>query len=253
MGDRRLSCWAGVGKLVGGRSLDWCGLTEASRGLDGDEVACPGLSTSQDRVQLNGELHRMLQLLPEGFGSTHMLREFWAIFVAIDLQPFLTGKKFTQGDYKVLAEVRNRCIQATYPFAIALQLLEHNDHRGREPRHTKSRKGRDAAAAARTADQWDTLLAVQSILGRLDAPTPHYRELRTQIPERRERYEMRARVFQLVAALLERSAQQRPAGSRWTGTKLDLERHCVADVTAMIAAQNIVRDSREDADGEARG
>merc|ERR1740122_889354 len=112
----------------------------------------------------------MLQLLPEGFGSTHMLREFWAIFVAIDLQPFLTGKKFTQGDYKVLAEVRNRCIQATYPFAIA----------------------------------------VQSILGRLDAPTPHYRELRTQIPERRERYEMRARVFQLVAALLERSAQQRP-------------------------------------------
>lgn len=234
--EKRALCWSGVGKLVGRRRG-----TDVTGKLD---KQLPGVAAqaAQLTVPLDARLDRLLELLPEGAGDGKKLRDFWAIFSALDLRPLLNRRKWNLADFEVLEKVRMRCIHATFPFAIALQLLLHEWERGnRAPGY----QGREAAAAARTSEQWNTLLAVQNVLGRLDAPSPSYKELKRIIPERRERYMTQARAFLLVAAILDRVGNTHSRLRHGTGDCTHLEEACIEGVTAFLAVQHVVRSGKD--------
>mmetsp|Transcript_343 Transcript_343/g.671 ORF Transcript_343/g.671 Transcript_343/m.671 type:complete len:221 (-) Transcript_343:31-693(-) len=208
----------------------------------------PGVPASKLIVQAEGRLDPLLEVLPESTGGGAKLRHFWAVFVAMDFRPLLGRRKWAHPDFKVLEEARRRCVHCCYPFVIALELLQDSWHRGCERAEGSSWKRREAANAARTSAQWDALMAVQNLLGRLDAPSPSaiewpHNELKRAILERRERYLALARAFQLTAALLKRveTTSSYRSARGYGGASSLVESACVEEVNALLAAQGIAR------------
>merc|ERR1719158_810493 len=93
----------------------------------GDLKALSDPSTG-GHFHLDGQLDRLLDLLPEDASAGSKLRDFWANFAALDFRPLLCGRRWVRGDLAVLEQVRKRCITATYPFALALSLLLEGPH-----------------------------------------------------------------------------------------------------------------------------
>merc|ERR1712192_283264 len=237
-----LSCWAGLSKLVSKGSPD-------NRCRDGLSRAAnsPNLAPSPNRRSVPHLVVRLdstkalLDRLPQSAGGGAQVREFWATFSALDLHA-LSLRKWNPDDLRNLEEARERCIVATYPFALALQLLvdDWQQRSGEVATNVSRRKSkdlgqdakaiRDAEKATQQSQQWDTLLAVQRMLGRLDAPSPQWLEISKAIPNRRDRYITQARAFSLIAALLERARTP----------QLDVDKTCEQNVTAFLAIQQMI-------------
>lgn len=222
MAEKPFTCWSGVGRLVGRRGCDV--------GLDEPTTPPPPHPGPKRR---SVHLERVLEVLPEG-AAGQGLREFWLTFVDLDLRPLLERRGWTRADLTVLDQLRKRCLSAARPFVLATQLLHEGWHEAGP--QTPGPKGREAAAAALASQQWDLLLAVQGVLGRLDAPCPAWRDLRRETAERRERYLLQGRAFLLVAAALGRGAQPQVVGA------VTLEDTCLAEVTLLLAVQYMVPD-----------
>merc|ERR1712066_462840 len=88
-----------------------------------------------------------------------------------------------------------------------------------------------AQQAVMESQQWDTLLAVQRVLGRLDASSLNYEKRKKEIPERRDMYIAQARAFLLAAALLERDASV---------SHEDVKEACEHDLNTFLAVQHLI-------------
>jgi len=246
MADSKFSCWSGVSRLVGtnrrstnGSSFD-VGSEErlwADNDLPWQRGGAYG-SRRSVAIPLDGQPSRLLELLPESPGSGQKLRDFWATFTALDLRALQSSRKWSQDDKRDLEKARERCLVATYPFALALQLLLESWPltAGASELPARDRKGRDAAKASQLSEQWNILLAVQRILGRLDAPAPSLQDLAREIPERRERYLLQVRSFQLVTATL--LAQE--AARRRGGVRSEVAQVCTDELRVLLAVQHMV-------------
>lgn len=123
-----------------------------------------------------------LELLPESVGSGTNLRRYWAAFCQIDLYPLTEIKGEATGHVSaIIDKIIQRCIHATHPFKLVTELLL-NQWTLRAQRGSGGKKTYDAAtaAAARTADQWSMLLAVQRVVGRPPASSPKAKDVTEQ-------------------------------------------------------------------------
>jgi len=191
-------------------------------------------------MQLDGRLDPLLHALPEGAGGGPKLREFWVGFAALELRPLASRRTWVQDDFRVLEEVRKRCVHSTYPFAIALQLLQEGWHRSGEQLSPTNAKEREVATAAKTSAQWATLLAVQNVLGRLDLPARPFDEVQRDIRERHARYTEQARAFLLAGAMLKRVETAHRKVRAFGGAHL-VATACVEEVTALLAVQHVIQ------------
>jgi len=236
-----VSCWSGMGRLVTGRRAGG-GAADASGAAGGDHElnVTPARSSAGRRlVDLDGKLHRLLELLPEDAGGSQQLRDFWATFAALDLRPVLTGRTWTHADCTTLYQVRQRCLVATYPFSFALSVLLEgwqwrSDELSRSP----------ARSAAKAVEQWNALLVVQRVLGPLDTASrggarPWNDNFLREISDRREQYLELARIFQLVAAMLWR-AETGDDRLQTCRSHAEVEQACVNEVNLFLSAQHMV-------------
>jgi len=244
-------CWSGLTKLMGGSASGRspCGSTgeDAARGSPGRQRVSNGVSehVSERPIKLGDQLDRLLKMLPEDAGVGQTLRDFWGTFSSIDLRPMLSGRRWTRADFSILDQVRRRCLVATYPFALALRVLDDSPlWRRLDPAASPSRRHREAAAAEQASEQWESMLVVQRVLGPLDtarvaAQKFGYDEVAREIFERRERYLSHARAFQVVAALLchgDLGDERRKLGN----DPAEVEEACYEEVQSFVAAQEVV-------------
>lgn len=185
------SCWAGISARI------W-GAPEPKR-FDKRPKHTSSHTRSIKELSPTEKLAEILKI--ENPGSSKKLRSFWAAFAAFDFQSFQHDKPDRESEN--LEVLLSRCVQATYPFLLALRLLLGD------------------------AGEKKTLRAVQKNLGRADLlaaafAEPDYDEVESQM----ERYMSHARAFQLMGALLQR--ERRPA--RGLEEKFEL----------LIAAQRLV-------------
>mmetsp|Transcript_155601 Transcript_155601/g.274815 ORF Transcript_155601/g.274815 Transcript_155601/m.274815 type:complete len:293 (-) Transcript_155601:39-917(-) len=134
------------------------------------EWFCTGRARSEDNGTQApgrpspGEILQQLATLPDGPGSGASLRRFWAAFCKIDLYPLKDGSMSSSA--AIIDKAFQRCLHATHPFKLVSELLENQWQLRARGGSAKKSGGEAAAAAARTADQWNMILAVQRVLGR---------------------------------------------------------------------------------------
>merc|ERR1712232_514730 len=104
-----------------------------------------------------------------------------------------------------LNKAKKRCLEATYPFNLVIELLETKwkPSLSAQPGCTPT-KGREVVVAERLSEHWNLILIVQRLLGR-SFPAPDFHSMDQEIKERRDVYTQRARAFQFIAAVLTRA------------------------------------------------
>lgn len=231
------SCWDGVGKLVGSPQKD---SEHERRGLGSHlKTSCSSSYVPGPVLRLGGDLGKLNEMLPDYAGCGMQLRDFWATFASIELQPLLEMKRSNNAD-KELNMTKKRCLEATYPFNLVIEMLDSKwkPRLSAQPGSSEgSSKSREAVIADRNAEHWDMLLIVQRLLGR-SFPAPawdkQWKQLEQAIQERRDVYLQQARAFQFIAAVLTNT---------WDTCAQKMDRHCdqqqlyVDKVTALIVAQ----------------
>eukprot|EP00931_Biecheleriopsis_adriatica_P100672 TRINITY_DN75937_c0_g1_i1.p1 TRINITY_DN75937_c0_g1~~TRINITY_DN75937_c0_g1_i1.p1 ORF type:complete len:281 (+),score=69.74 TRINITY_DN75937_c0_g1_i1:82-924(+) len=247
-----LPCFTGLSKLVGSKASS----TDGSKSRQ-EAVQTMAPEQAVARISLpGGRLDRIPEVLPDLAGSdkqaddafivhcvgAESLRHFWARFAALELssQDSSSTRPWTRSEWKVLRQLRCRCLAATAPFQLVLRLLEENwEAAGREKEDELLRQvtaqtsvealkqAREAIAASKTSEQWSVLTAVQHLIGREPGETaPAIKDIQQELPRRRQRLLSQARMFLLIAGLLESRDWKQP-GSR-------------ADLKQLIAVQNLV-------------
>lgn len=162
--------------------------------------------------------------LPSFAGCTDSLRGFWASFTSLKLLPLLKREGKTGADDEDLAdELQRRCMEASLPFSLATRLLTF---------HWPRRPGEDAA-------RWDTLLAVQRLIGRLDEiKQPARSGLVSTMSLMRDAYLEQARAFLFIAAELDYAWNAKKIRNP---RKLDPKHGVIkAKVGALVVAQSSV-------------
>jgi len=209
--------------------------TEASGNGKATEPSGPAACL---RIHLDGDLRRLLELLPEtatGPVAGAKLQAFWGDFASIEFRPLLTlGRSWSHNDFSVLGKVRRRALSATHPFIFALKALS-DQKLWREPLRLR-------ASDDLREEQWNSLMAVQQLLGApeegLQRPCGFERDLAGgEIAARHELFLRYARSFHFVAAALWHSEE------RWSGRTLrqaELEEACREEVELLIALQAMV-------------
>lgn len=180
---------------------------------------------------MDGQVHRLLDLLPADAGIGCRLRSFWATVASLDLRPLLHGRQWVRSDYATLDQVRKRLLVATHPFQLALCVLQHESGDWRRAKHPAS-----------PFDEWNRVLAVQRLLGRLETASEvdprSGGHLSREIAHRREGYLSDVRVFQLIHASLHRLEELRSGAS--VSTPADVAQACADDVTLLLAIQHML-------------
>jgi len=247
-----LSCWNGFGKLVGRRNFcGFNGLTDLLGDPGQDQQEQTG--KSQALVPLDGSLERLLELLPESGRGGRSLQDYWRTFGTLDLRSLLERKHWSLDDWRVLEEVRSRCMRATFPFCVAEQLLQDSrwnhmtDPRTAGRNITSSLATTEAFRAERTCGQWNTLQAVKNLLGQLSIPSPTLSEIQTDIRQRRERYMTQVRVFSIIVAMFERLGRKhmRLRSMESLSFSEDWAEACTDYVQTFLAVQQVLRSARD--------
>jgi len=149
----------------------------------------------------------------------------------------------------MLNDVHTRCLLATYPFKLVMELLLNKWKPCSAASHLRG-KLRDAANAASKAaldaEQWDMILVVQRVLGRLNAPAPRWPLDPNDIQERKEQYLSQARAFQFIAAAVTRSLENSAERQRKDASAAAQQQIYRDKVNTLILAQQAVpRDWRK--------
>lgn len=240
------SCWHGVAKLFGPEKDYAKGKAaikdrRSARGPGGstrvvsDAQAVPGFRRSVS------QLDRLLEHLPEdvGCGTCGMrLRVFWSTFFGLGLRPLLAvPRPWSFSEVATLREVQRRCLLATLPFKLTMELLQE--------RWPTAEKG----AASRA--QLDALASVERMLGPGSSATTvsprdplHMAPPSTNekdVESRRERYLAQARAFLVVAALLTQRIEEVVSDAQMDSEQ-EVTAACVGCVTTLLAAQRLVPD-----------
>lgn len=232
------SCWDGFSKLFPSR--------KSSRALE--RIEDNGADNFRQGVYT---VEQLLKALPSHAGCGASLRNFWSSFCAVDMRHLLVQSHFSLEEAQkaddMLTDVHNRCLLATYPFQLVIELLLNKWKPCCATPHVRG-KSRDAVNAASTAalnaelvyQQWDMILVVQRVLGRLNTPAPRLPLDPNDIQARREQYLCQARAFQFIAAAVTRSLES-SAKSKRKDVSTVLQQQIYRDkVNTLIMAQQAV-------------
>jgi len=165
-------------------------------------------------VSIGGDLDELKRHLPEHPGCADDLRRFWAKFSMIEFEESenlipVDGKWYVELR-SALDEVQRRCLLATYPFNLVLELL---DCRWKPtlPASVGCSSSSESAAIDRTYEHWETMVNVRRLLGR-SCSAPGYsgnrelwRTIKETTEEWRNAYLLQARAFQFIVAYLTRT------------------------------------------------